>query len=702
MDPFSPIAASPMMGNNPPMMANMGQMPMAQPMPMMDPVLMQLMMGGKQPPLNPELVKPKKDRKGYLPLPPKDYMVAVALQDQDYYRELVSRFNNDLKLYRQKHRLNVPPLFDPLREVAFRAATISNIVNKLTNMASASDWQHVVPFKDETSKNNSQIVENWYDYCRQCEEEDYAIKGGDASLQWDEFWYFFQYGRAIVRILPDPADEKHPYNEDLLSPATCYPIYGDSKEGMVRLTRIYEAKVVDIVNTYGKWNQSRGRNLEAALKDAIGYDAENVGEFYFQSGRLVEYWDTWNRGVFWRDVEVLRDSHELGFVPFVQTIAKGEPRSVVTPEGFNDFQPDEFGNVPISMHSREDLTEKGVAVFHHIVNTHKITEILYTLLLSEAMKGPNPAMITYSAPQLMNIYTPPIDTGPGAQNQRILNQQKVEMVPTSPRPTDTSPVLNKVQSDTVEGSINPAMYGSMDGSNIAGFAVESLISAAKDTILPYLQAFERFQALKAKMRARLYLDKLAPAGITQSVAMEGKYGSSPSEDLTPEILQSTGTKVEVKMIGVSDSSLPMMSQVSAQNIKEGLWSRRHGMEKLGIKDPGKMLSDIIAERAIEHPQIMENYVIPQIFLRNGQQDMAYLWAMTVVMPKVMSTLSEVMGMMGPAGMPGAGGVPGMGTPPAPPGQVAAPTGPQPNGMSNPMMGREMGPPTGPQPGQGRQ
>lgn len=677
-------------------------MDMSEGMPFVDPVLMQLMMQGQKPLLNPELVKPKTERKGYRPLPSPEEMVVMALQDQDYYRLLISRFNKDLKLYRQKHPLNVPPLFNRMKEVAWREATVSNVVNKLANMLSAVDWQHEVPFKNEESKNNSQIVENWFDYCRMCEEETYAIKGGDASLQWDEFWYFLVYGRAIARILPDYDDPEHPFNEDLLSPATCYPRYGDSKEGMIRLTRIYESSVIDVLGTYGKWNAKKGRNLEEAIRDSIGYGINSIGEAYNQTGRLIEYWDPWNRGVIWRDVVVLHDSHELGVIPFVHVVARGEPRSVVTPEGFNDYEPDENGNVPMSMHSREDLTEKGVAVFHHIVNTNRLTEILYTLLLTEALKGPNPATVTYSTPQLMNIATPPIDTSAGAANQRILNQQRVEAIPTSPRPTDTSPVLNRAQANMVEGTINPAMYGNMDGSNIAGFAVESLVAAAKDTTLPYQQGFERFQALKAKLRARLYLEKLAPAGITQSVAMEGKYGSSPSSDLTPEIMQSTGFKVTVKMIGISDSALPMMSNAAAQNIKEGLWSRRYGMEKLGIKDPGKMLSDIIAERAIEHPQIMENYVIPQIFLRNGQQDMAYLWAMTVVMPKVMTTLGEVMGMMGPAGM--GGDMPGM--PPTPgteamPGMPQAPAGPQANGMSNPMMGRDMGRPTGPMSGQGR-
>lgn len=660
-----------------------------------DPILSSLLGGTRLTPVDPEALKPDSQRKGYTPLPDEGYMEECTHSDYERYRLLLERFGRDLTLYRQKHQPNVPPMFDPLKEIAFKSATISNVVNKLTNMASASDWRHVVPFKDEKSKVNSQIAENWYSYLRQCEEEAYAIGGGDASLQWDEFFYLFQFGRVVCRILPDLEDTTHPFNESLLDPSTCFPVFGDSKNGIVRMTRRYESRVIDVIKTYGKFDP----DLEGKIVQKLAYERGEVGRYYNETGTVWEYWDTWNRGVRFKDIWLMRTSHKLGYVPFVYVTARGEPRGVVTPET-EGLYVDEYGNA-FSATSREDLVEKGVSVFHHIINTNKMSEIVYTLLLSETLKSQNPAMITYSAPQMAGTSPPPVRMTPGANNQRVLNAQRVEIVPTSPRPTDTSPVLNKVSADTTEGTINPAMYGSMDGSNIAGFAVESLISAARDTILPYTQAFERYQGLKAKMRAKLYLSHIAlsPAGI-MSVSMEGAYGSSPSVEVTPDVIKSTGPKVEVELIGVSDSALPSMINLSAQAVKEGLWSRRKAMEKLGEKDPAKMLEDIIAERAIEHPEIMENIIIPQVFMKQGQNDLAYMWGLMVVMPKLMQTMGGLMGGMGGGmGMPGVSGMPGQ--PPGMPGQPPPPSGPQQNGMSNPMMGRTPAPPTGPQPGQGR-
>jgi hypothetical protein len=194
----------------------------------------------------------------------------------------------------------------------------------------------------------------------------------------------------------------------------------------------------------------------------------------------------------------------------------------------------------------------------------------------------------------------------------------------------------------------------------------------------------------------MYVNQIYPVtGMAMMAPMEGDYGTAPSAPVTPEIISSTGYEIKVEMIGVSDSALPAMMNVAAQGIKEGIWSRRKAMERLGEKDPSKMLQDIILEKAIEHPEIMENIIIPQMFVKNGQNELATMWGMSVVMPKLMQTMQSVMGGIAPP----------MGSPQPPmPGMPGGPPGaggPQQNGQSNPMAGRSPAPPTGPLPGQGR-
>ena len=254
------------------------------------------------------------------------------------------------------------------------------------------------------------------------------------------------------------------------------------------------------------------------------------------------------------------------------------------------------------------------------------------------------------------------------------------------------------------------MYGAVEGSNIAGFAIESMISAAKDTVLPYLSAWEVSEAQCANIKIKLYEKIIMPIGV-MSTPMEGRYGSSPSAEVTPEVIRSAGKKVSVEIIGVSDQQLPMLVNAAGAAVERGFWSRRKAMEKLGEKDPSKMIQDIILERALEHPEMMENFLIPINFIRAGQKDLADLWVLMIVMPKIQMLMAKMMGPMagGAAGgamqsgaamgnpMEALAGLGGGGGPPA----MLGPGGPEVNGQSNPMAGRAQGPPTGPQPGQGR-
>jgi hypothetical protein len=394
--------------------------------------------------------------------------------------------------------------------------------------------------------------------------------------------------------------------------------------------------------------------------------------------------------------------HKFGYVPFLYVMAKGEPRGMTTPTGayWLDQEnrladPEMLDVVSRRVSEPEDEFHKGVSVFHHIVQTNRMVEIYYTVLANETLKAQDPPTITYSAPQMAGQAPPPLSYKRKANNQRVLNAQRVEIAPTSPRPTDISPVLNKLSGDITEGTINPAMYGGVEGSNIAGFAIESMIAAAKDTILPYLRAFEIAQQMQGRLSLLQYRRQILPVQMV-SVPMDGKYGSTATADLTREALDSAGTKVTCEIIGVSDQQLPMLVNAAGMAVERGFWSRRKAMEKLGEKDPSRMISEIIIERALEHPEMMENFLIPINFIRAGQRDLADLWVLMIVMPKIQMLMSKMLGPQaaGPmAGMEASGAGPG--------GMPALGPGTEMNGQSNPMAGRAQGPPTGPEPGQGR-
>ena len=219
-----------------------------------DPVQAEMLANPIPVPFDPLAGVPDSEKPGYMPRLDEGIWRELANKDQERYKKLTKRFSRDLAMYRQRISAK-PPTFDPKREIAFRTATISNIINKLTNMCAPLDFRFVAPFKDEKSKQNSQIMENWLDYLRDCEEMEYAATGGATTLAWDEYFYLFLYGRIVKRILPKPEKPEHPFDVELVDPATVFPIWGGSSEGLVRLTHRRQMTFLDVVSTYLPFSQ---------------------------------------------------------------------------------------------------------------------------------------------------------------------------------------------------------------------------------------------------------------------------------------------------------------------------------------------------------------------------------------------------------------------------------------------------------------
>jgi hypothetical protein len=248
-----------------------------------------------------------------------------------------------------------------------------------------------------------------------------------------------------------------------------------------------------------------------------------------------------------------------------------------------------------------------------------------------------------------------------------------------------APVMNKLMQDWSEGSLPPVVHGNESGSNVSGFAVESLIAAAKDAILPYTMAHEVYLAQVVEMKLRQYRDIILPEGITVSVPGRTSYGATPMAKLTMETFQTTPIDVEASLFALAQQNLPGQIQAAAMAIQAGLWPIRKGMEHVGSTDPDKDFQDIISERAIQHPSIMEDFIIPQGFINQGSPQLAQLWMQLVVMPKLQQSM--MMGQL-PPGAAGAEGSPGGGSP----GGAGGP---------NHQQGTPPPPPGGPAVGQGR-
>ena len=361
---------------------------------------------------------------------------------------------------------------------------------------------------------------------------------------------------------------------------------------------------------------------------------------------------------------------------------------------------------------RRTDAHKGSSVFHHIIHANRMTEVVYTLLITEVIKASDPATITYSAAQMAGQPPPPLNFKPGGNNQRTLNAQKVEIAPTSPRPTDTSPgaLEDHRRHRRRVGQPGHVRGGRGQQYRRLRHRVDDRRRQGHGAALPRWPG-AIYQALKARMYTLQYATRILPQTGIMSVPMEGKYGSSPAAISHPRCYARRAPRLPVEIVGVSDQQLPMLVNAAGAAVERGFWSRRKAMEKLGEKDPSRMIQDIIIERALEHPEMMENFLIPINFIRAGQKDLADLWVLMVVMPKVQMLMAQMLGPQAGGAMSGAQqsgaaiadpqqSLAGMQSP-AMLGGGTPPAAPEPNGQSNPMAGRARGAPTGPMPGQGR-
>lgn len=619
-----------------------------------------------------------------VPKPSEDLVRSIARTQQMRYADRDARIARDVELYRQRVSF-VPGDFDKRHDTPVVSASIPNLVNKVTNMLSSPEPRIIVPYHDEQSKVGSQAIENFGYWCRKLTRKYYSQSGG-GNLQWDEFFYLNLHGMLVARVLPDPDDEDYPFRFSLVDPSSCYPVYKGDKSGLHTMIRLYRSTALDILGDYG----ANDPKLERKLQKEMGFTSQSdLRELYDSEGDTIEYWDKRFRCVIWRDIVVMpvtEHGYDCG-VPFVCVIPKGEPKSLSSPLTGGD-RVDEFNNVLNGQGRVFDTSQKGVSIFHHLIQTNRVAEILHTINLMEIEKALNPPTITYVAPQYMGEDPGPLNLRKRGNNKRLLNFHKVEAVPTSPRPTDFAPLMNKVMSDLAEGSLPPVVHGNESGSNVSGFAVESLIATAKDVTLPYTLAFETYLAQIIEMKLSHYKQFVLPFR-TISVPSKRTYGHTPMMELTQEIIDDVGiSDVEVKLWAMSQQLLPSQINAAIMAVQGGIWSLRKGMEHAGSLDPDADFKDIIAERAIQHPAIMENYIIPQAFYQNGQPEMAELWMQFVVMPKLMSAM---MGGQVPGGEQG------------PPGQPSAGKVPEPNGQSNPVQGDKAvstggGPGTGKTPG----
>ena len=680
-----PPPTDPGMGGLPP---DMGQIPPALPPGPPQPAQNDQILGQMLAAAPPLAYRPPKKRIMKVPKPDLDDIFAFAQQDKRFYTRRNNRFARDTEIFRQ-WQSGVPSTFDEIEDVRWIGSAMSNLVNRMANLMGGLEVYVEAPYKDDQGESSAQKIEDFLYNCLDYERRVYA-QGGGASIQRDKFFYLFLRGWLTGRILPDLEDEDYPFNSAILDPATCYPIWGSDKGGMTRMTRQYTQTASELVADYAVFNKKLIGDILGSL-DSGGDKA--LPEFLTKTFTVIEYWDQEYRGVVTSDgIEILAvKAHDLGSVPFVMIPAIGEPKGFQSPDSASGYMDAVYGPLPTGNSDDMDQAQKGVSVMHYLINTHRLGEALNTLLYAEVEKAADPATIRYRAAQLMGQDLPEVDYRRGGTNEAMMGLEKLEGLPTSPHPTDVSPLKQSLDQDWVGGAIAMPGAGGLDvGAQSSGYSLDVLIASAKELVLPYLQAYENFEMLVFEKKLEQARDVVLPL-MSLSAPETSLYGANAGiHTITSQDIEAVGTTVKVRVKNINEQNRPALTQSVVQQMQAGLISQKYGMDQVGIKNPNKMFAEILAEKAIQHPQVMDMFSIPSALQYMGAEDLANFWLQVVVQPQIMQMQAQQQqGMAAP---------PGQAPPGMPPG---APPGGAPNQGGQPEPPQPGTPPGGPLPGQGR-
>lgn len=426
--------------------------------------------------------------------PDKAQFDAWITADTTLYGDLLSRLDDDILAYRGLG-WGRGAQFDPDRDTPFIDSEVTLQINKIAAMVAGTPFTINYPSKTDKERKDAQAMESFALWA--VAEWAYRHRlNGNSDLLHEIAWYLLVLGRAVTESRCDLDDADFPWFVWLHDPATCYPIFGDDKYGLRRMTRQYTTTLGEILDVY---DPSGSKGLLATLSRERGKRRRAQQQADLLEEKTVSECHTrWHRYVAVEGQQIELVAHEYGEVPFCVEFAPGEPGAMGTPRlpagrrRGRTAREVKLGYADGGGRGRQrDLVEKGQSFLYPVRYALWQRERVLGEHMTAIALGNNPPTITenpYPEPP------EPLDMGPGGSNERKQGQRTTPVIP-SPRPLDSGPVLTQLTAEIAKGMLPDVVFGQTDGANnISGFASDSLMAAAKDRIQPYLSGTEHLIA----------------------------------------------------------------------------------------------------------------------------------------------------------------------------------------------------------------
>lgn len=435
------------------------------------------------------------------------------------------------------------------------------------------------------------------------------IASGNGPFRLEKARTLLNSGRIAwhATLNLDPDEGEMPFNEVLLDPATCYPVY--DTRGMRSMSRRYSTTIAEVVSAFS----TPGNDLSYLLDDR-GKDGR------FQKPRkptditvVSEFWDRRWR-IVWMDGDVILGPVEHGFayVPFVYGMGGlGLPVYQKDPNSLGERY---AGNVTVGVsYNPRDVSHpnKGISLIRLLRAPHDLREVVMAKMLNAFDTSYHPAMTMEMDDFAFVDGVPEINLAKGQINPLKMGRHRLSAIPTDPSPQLMGPILNGVAENMGKLTQPPAAHGQNDKSNVAGYAINSQGDTGQIKILPHKLALEAFEQQCMELRFRMYRDH-------GHLVQQGEHGRQgeltvPMTDmepggpraflLTPGDLRRTGIKIKVSMSNISVQMLGPVGNAVNQLIKDNLMTQERGLRILGDPNPQKTIRRIRYDNILNNPQI---------------------------------------------------------------------------------------------------
>lgn len=474
-----------------------------------------------------------------------------------------------------------------------------------------------------------------------------------SGLLRDAAHFLALRGWVAVRLSYNEQEEI-PVRVELVDPRAVYPLPGSTGLRYVAVRR-----KVTVSEVFDYW-PDRAVEVLGDREDDEVVDLEAYYDEVYHAV-LVE-------GRFLQEPE----EHGLPFCPWVIAVAGGSPIRAS------------------EVNSQDWTAHVGVSAFHGVKQLYRQMNRVLTQLATEVARIANPPVLFYFDP-LEGDEPRELDLSPGAVNVLIAPKERVELIRTSPNPSDLGPLLSVLREDIDRGSLPGVLWGAV-GPETSGFAIAQLSRSAKESLAPVLLAMEQMVAdVSSKALQILGEVHRRPVGM---VVRDSRGRWVAGKAVTPETLEQVGYRVEVAYRDVTPQDRGAMAQVAALLTDRKLVSLRTAREEyLGIDNPDLENDRVLEELIYLDQETVRDYLVP-LALARFSPELFQIWFARQMREREAARAQQAAGQTGgrvpPGGPPGPPpgpppGAPHPGAPPAPgiPPQPAPPQfGPDVNEMIN--------------------